>query len=50
MVKSGKIIYSRDEIARVEFEARSEREYLDLSRLRERYNEDLLEEVSKWKD
>lgn len=49
VIKNGKIIYSRDETARVEFEARAEREYLDFSRFRERYDERMLEALVRWK-
>lgn len=49
VIKYGRIIYCRDEKARVEFEARAEKEYMDFKRSRERYNEALIEEVSTWK-
>ena len=49
VIKYGKIIYSRDWRARVEFEARAEKEYMDFNRSRERYDESLLKEVLKWK-
>ena len=49
VIAFGKIIYSRDERARVEFEAHADREYLDFSRFRDKYNESLLEEMAKWK-
>ena len=49
VIKNGKIIYSRDETARVEFEARAEREYLDFSRFKERYDERMIEELVRWK-
>jgi len=49
IIKSGKLVYSRNETTRVEFEARSEREHLDFSRFRERYDESLLEEITEWK-
>mgnify|MGYP001038565520 CR=1 FL=1 len=49
VIKYGRIIYCRDEKARVEFEARAEKEYMDFNRSRERYNEALIEEVSTWK-
>jgi len=49
VIRYGKIIYSRDWRARVEFEARAEKEYMDFYRSRERYDESLLKEVSKWK-
>lgn len=42
VIKHGRVVYSRDERARVGFEARSLREYLDLSRLTERYDECLM--------
>ena len=49
VIKYGRVLYSRDERARVEFEARAGKEYLDLKRRRERYDEALMEELSGWK-
>ena len=49
VIKYGKVLYSRDEKARVEFEAKAGKEYIDFKRLRERYDEALIEEVSAWK-
>jgi predicted nucleotidyltransferase len=49
VISCGKVIYSRDERARVEFEARAEREYLDFSRFKERYDERMMEELVRWK-
>jgi len=49
VIKTGKVIYCRDERARVQFEARALRQYLDLVWLRERYDGALMEEISKWK-
>jgi len=49
IIKFGRVLYNRDERARVEFEARAEKEYLDLNRRRERYDEALMEEISRWK-
>lgn len=47
VLKWGRVIYSRDEMVRVKFEARSEREYLDFNWYRERYDKGLLEDISK---
>lgn len=49
VIKYGRVLYSRDERARVGFEARAGKEYLDLKRRRERYDEALMEEISRWK-
>ena len=49
VVKNGKVLYSRDQRTHVEFEARSESEYLDLSLRRRQYDKVLVEEVSSWK-
>lgn len=49
VIKTGKVIYCRDDMARVQFEARAMREYLDLAWLRERYDKALIKEISKWK-
>jgi len=42
VIRHGKLLYCRDERARVEFEARAQDEYLDFSRAAERYGECLL--------
>jgi predicted nucleotidyltransferase len=39
VIKHGKIIYSQNEEARITFEAKAQREYLDFSRAIARYNE-----------
>lgn len=44
-IKHGKLIYCKDEKARIEFEARAQDEYLDLSRALERYDKCLIEQV-----
>lgn len=49
VIKHGKLLYSRDLTSRVEFEAKSEKEYLDFKRRRERYDKALIEEARKWK-
>lgn len=49
VIKYGKILYSRDEEARVEFEARAIKEYLDFTPRSDEYDEVLIEEMSKWK-
>ena len=49
VIKFGKLLYSRDLTARVEFEAKAEKEYLDFKRRRERYDEALIEEAHRWK-
>ena len=49
VVKYGRVLYSRDERARVEFEVKVMKEYLDSIRRRERYDEALMKEISKWK-
>jgi len=49
VIKHGRVIYCRDEKARVEFEARAEKEYMDIKMSRERYDEALIEEISTWK-
>lgn len=46
VIRHGKVIYCRDEGARVEFEAGAEDEYLDLRRANGRYDERLLREIS----
>ncbi|MGC8961697.1 MAG: type VII toxin-antitoxin system MntA family adenylyltransferase antitoxin [Candidatus Bathyarchaeia archaeon] len=45
VIKHGRVVYSRDERARVGFEARSLREYLDLSRVTGRYDECLVRQA-----
>ncbi|MEM3041584.1 MAG: nucleotidyltransferase domain-containing protein [Nitrososphaerota archaeon] len=45
VMKHGKVVYSRDERARVEFEAGSLREYLEFSRLMARYDECLMRQA-----
>ncbi len=49
VVKEGRVIYCRDEGARIEFEAKTMRRYMDMSRARERYDRALVEEVSGWR-
>ncbi|MCK4478089.1 nucleotidyltransferase domain-containing protein [Candidatus Bathyarchaeota archaeon] len=44
-IKHGKLVYCRDEKARIEFEARAQNEYLDFARAIARYNECLIKEV-----
>ena len=44
-IKHGKVVYCRDEKARIEFEARAQDEYLDFSRAMARYEECLMKEV-----
>lgn len=46
VIKHGKLVYCRDEKSRIQFEARSEGEYLDFSRAMARYDECLLKELS----
>jgi len=45
VIKYGKIVYSRNEEARVKFEARTQCEYLDFSRALARYNECLINQI-----
>jgi len=45
-IKHGKLVYCRDERARVQFEARAQDEYLDFSIAAERYDECLVKQVS----
>jgi len=45
VIKHGKIIYSQNERTRIEFEARSECEYLDFKRAIERYDECFMKQV-----
>ena len=49
VIKHGKILYSRDETARVEFEAKAIKEYMDFIPRSDEYDEALVEEISKWK-
>lgn len=44
-IKHGKVIYCRDEKARIKFEARAQSEYLDFSRALARYDECLMKKV-----
>jgi len=44
-IKHGKVVYCRDEKARIEFEARAQDEYLDFSRAIARYEECLMKQV-----
>ena len=50
VIKHGRVIYCRDEKARVEFESKAEKEYLGFKIYGERYGKALLREVSTWKD
>lgn len=45
VIKHGKIVYSRNEKARIEFEARTQNEYLDFSRAIARYDECLMKQI-----
>ncbi|MGB9660257.1 MAG: type VII toxin-antitoxin system MntA family adenylyltransferase antitoxin [Nitrososphaerales archaeon] len=45
VIKHGKVIYSRNEKARIIFEAKAESEYLDFSRAIRRYDECLIKQV-----
>lgn len=49
VIKHGKVLFSRDETARVKFEARTGKEYMDFAPRRHKYDEALVEEISKWK-
>lgn len=49
ILKHGRVIYCRDEKARVFFEVRAEKEYMDFKIYRDRYDEALIEEISRWK-
>jgi len=49
VIKHGRVLYCRDEKARVEFEAKAWKEYMDFGRRRVRYDEALIEEILKWK-
>jgi hypothetical protein len=49
VIKYGRAFHIRSEVDRVEFETRSEREYLDYKRFTEQYNEKLLEDVVVWR-
>lgn len=44
-IKHGKLVYCRDEKARIEFEAKAQDEYLDFSRALVRYDECLMKQV-----
>jgi len=44
-IKHGKVVFCRDEKARIEFEARAQDEYLDFSRAIARYDECLMKQV-----
>ena len=44
-IKHGKLVYCRDEKSRIEFEARTQDEYLDFSRALARYDECFLKRV-----
>jgi len=45
VIKYGKIVYSRNEEARVAFEARAQSEYLDFSRAIAKYDECLMKQI-----
>jgi predicted nucleotidyltransferase len=45
VIKHGKIIYSQNEEARITFEAKAQREYLDFSRAIARYNECFMKQI-----
>jgi len=45
VIKYGKIVYSRNEEARVAFEARAQSEYLDFSRAIARYDKCLMKQI-----
>jgi len=49
VIKHGRAIYCREEKARVEFESRAEKEYLDFKIYRDRYDKALIKEISTWK-
>jgi len=49
-IKYGKVLYSRDETTRVEFEAKAVKEYLGFMLRSDEYDKALVEELSKWKD
>jgi len=44
-IKHGKLVYCRDEKARIQFEARAQDEYLDFSRALKRYDECLMKQL-----
>jgi len=50
VVKHGKLIYCRNEKSRIEFEARTEDEYLDFSRAIARYDECLMRQILRLKE
>lgn len=45
IIKHGKMIYCKNEKARIEFEAKTQGEYLDFSRAMARYDECLIKEI-----
>jgi predicted nucleotidyltransferase len=47
VIKHGKLIHSKDEEARIKFEAKTQDEYLDFSRAMARYDECLIKETLK---
>jgi len=49
VIKHGRVLFSRDEAARVEWEAGSVKEYMDFAPRSDEYDEALLEEASKWR-
>ena len=49
VIKHGRILYRRDETARVEFEAKALKEYMEFIPRSDEYDEALVEEMSKWK-
>ncbi len=49
VIKYGRVLYSRDEVARVEFEVKATKEYLDFTLRSDEYDEALMEELSKWR-
>lgn len=50
VIKHGKLVYSRNEKVRIEFEARTQNEYLDFSRAIARYDECLMKQVLTQKE
>lgn len=49
VIKHGRVLFSKDEAARVEWETRSVKEYMDFKPRSDEYDETFLEEASKWK-
>jgi len=49
VIKHGRVLFSRDEAARVEWETKTVKEYLDFRPRSDEYDEALLRELSKWK-